>query len=432
MIDRRSLSGRLFVIFLVTVAAYATVALGVLGQVAREHPGSQFSALLLHHLVRTLDSTEMTQVAAELGIKLVRVGPDGAVWASHGDLPPVEDLLAATPPETDFAFFLHQGDRYAVLRQDDTTFFSKDFKTPLSAYAVGLMGAGLVLVLLIAAANYLLVRRLIRPIPAVRAAADRFAAGDLGHRLPIGRRDDELADLMRAINAMAAHLEALLEAKRDLLMAIGHEVRSPLARARLLAEIIPDSPHRTGLITALGEIDRLTAALLEAEALDGGRHHALSLEDLSLREVLAEAVAGLDGGERVRLTPPPGDDPAMVRGDPLRLGLLIRNLLTNALVHGGTGPVEATLTPRPTGGWRLSVRDHGPGIAPEHLSRLGEPFYRPDPSRQRATGGHGLGLTLCHRIAVAHGGHLTLSSTPGEGTLAVMDLPPAPQNTFER
>lgn len=107
-----------------------------------------------------------------------------------------------------------------------------------------------------------------------------------------------------------------------------------------------------------------------------------------------------------------------------RIKLLLKNLLDNALRHTPVGapPPEVTLEQAPNG-VTLTVRNHGTGVAPEHVSHLTEPFYRADPSRRRETGGYGLGLYLCRVIAEAHGGALAIDSAPGRGTNVRVSLP---------
>jgi len=108
----------------------------------------------------------------------------------------------------------------------------------------------------------------------------------------------------------------------------------------------------------------------------------------------------------------------------MRIRLLVRNLLKNAIQHTQSGrPPPLLASHVDDKSWHLSVTDHGPGVAPEHLGRLTEPFYRADPSRQRASGGVGLGLYLCRIIAEAHGGKLEVASSLGKGTTVRVTLP---------
>jgi signal transduction histidine kinase len=143
-------------------------------------------------------------------------------------------------------------------------------------------------------------------------------------------------------------------------------------------------------------------------------------------ELLTELVAGSFGGTHVQLDlDPPG---TWLPVDPVRIRLLARNLLTNALRHtppGGTPPVLSSHIDADRCG--LAVRNEGPDVAADQLSGLTAPCYRPDSSRQRESGGVGLGLYLSRAIAEAHGATLTIESAPGQGTRVIVSIP-APSN----
>ncbi len=262
----------------------------------------------------------------------------------------------------------------------------------------------LAVVLVLTAVAYGAVRRLLRPLDDIRAGAQRFGRGEFGDAIPIRRRD-ELGDLAGDVNAMAAGIHQMLEAKRGLLLAISHELRSPLTRARLNTELLAEEgetgARRAALLRDLQEMADLVSDLLESERLGQG-HAALHREPTDLAGLVQDALRDLP----VRLQLPQGLPPVPV--DRMRLRLLLRNLADNALRHGaGAEPPVVTLVDEGAT-VRLVVRDHGPGVAAADLARLAEPFYRPDASRGRATGGVGLGLYLCRLVAQAHGGSLAL------------------------
>jgi signal transduction histidine kinase len=269
--------------------------------------------------------------------------------------------------------------------------------------------------LLLTALAFAAVRRMLRPLDAIGAGVARFGCGEFESPIPVGRRD-ELGDLAERINRMAASLHGMLDAKRALLLAISHELRSPLTRARVNAELIDDSEHRAALLRDLGEMRDLITDLLDSERLSGG-HTALHMQTVDMPALVRELAAARwpDAGLSLQIEEP--FDP--VRADPIRVRLLLRNLIDNALRHGADArqPPVVTLARRANGHLQLSVRDFGPGVPDEHLTHLVEPFYRVDAARQRSTGGFGLGLYLCQLVAQAHGGTLTLR--PAEPGLEV-------------
>jgi signal transduction histidine kinase len=271
--------------------------------------------------------------------------------------------------------------------------------------------------LLLTAAAYGYVRHLFRPLDDIRAGAMRFGQGQFDTPIPVRRRD-ELGDLAEQVNTMARAIRAMLEAQRGLLLAVSHELRSPLTRARLNAELVAPGESRDALLRDLGTMRDLIADLLESERLAAG-HAALQRERCDANALVRELVAEQFGSATLRLELAPQLPAAQL--DPVRLRLAVRNLIDNALRHGaaaGTPPcVRSELT---EGRLELSVRDFGPGVDDAQLAHLSEAFYRADAARQRSTGGVGLGLYLCRLVAQAHGGTLRLrNAQPGlEATLS--------------
>jgi len=283
-------------------------------------------------------------------------------------------------------------------------------------------GWALLALLLITLTAYLYVRRLLRPLDDIRAGAQRFGSGDFGQPIPVRHpeRPNELGQLAATVNTMGENIHQMLEAKRALLLAISHELRSPITRARLHAELLPETaevnPQRQALLRDLQEMAGMISDLLESERLAGG-HAALLREPVSLAALAAEVIQELQGRHPRAaevVVQAPHDLPA-IGLDRARTRLLLRNLLDNALRHGGdaTRPPELTLSAS-AAGQRIDLRDHGPGVPEEQLAQLAQAFYRPDSARTRASGGVGLGLYLCRLVAQAHGGHMQISNAlPG-------------------
>nr|WP_295777065.1 HAMP domain-containing sensor histidine kinase [Rhodoferax sp.] len=278
-------------------------------------------------------------------------------------------------------------------------------------------------ILILTALAYGYIRRLVRPLDDIRDGAQRFGSGDFARPIPIRRRD-ELGQLATDVNTMAASLHQMLEAKRGLLLAISHELRSPLTRARLNTELLPEegdvAPRREALLRDLGEMRDLVTDLLESERLGQG-HAALQLESVDLAELIHEVAQA--AAPATASTQPVALDLARdlppLQLDRTRMRLLLRNLLDNALRHSVDAAqppmICLQLEPDADGNTvRVSVRDYGPGVDEAALPHLAEPFYRPDSARGRTAGGVGLGLYLCKLVAQAHGGRLQLrNAQPG-------------------
>jgi signal transduction histidine kinase len=300
-----------------------------------------------------------------------------------------------------------------------------------------LIGYTLVALLIITLLAYVYVRRLLRPLDDIRAGAQRFGSGNFTQTIPVRcpKRPDELGQLAATINTMGADIGQMLDAKRALLLAISHELRSPLTRARLNTELLPDTadlqPNREALLRDLALMRDLVTDLLESERL-ASPHAALQREPTDLatlvQEVVQEVASSLPDGPSVTQTIAPGLP--MLSLDRTRMRLLLRNLLDNALRHNT--PADGTKAQavqinvqRAADGVHITVRDYGPGVEATALPHLAQPFYRPDAARERSTGGVGLGLYLCKLVAQAHGGSMTISNAlPGLQVLVVLPITP--------
>jgi signal transduction histidine kinase len=270
---------------------------------------------------------------------------------------------------------------------------------------LGWITLGVLLLLTVLAFVY--VRRLLRPLESINAGVARFGAGNFGTPITTRRRD-ELGDLAEHINTMAGSLQGMLDAKRALLLSISHELRSPLTRARVNAELVPEGEHRDALLRDLGEMRDLISSLLESERLARG-HAALQAQGTDLAALVREVAAGTVAQGQA-LTVDVDDGVGVFSIDATRVRLLLRNLLANAQRHAADATASPTLYLRREADGRLALglRDHGPGVAPDILPHLAEAFYRPDAARTRSSGGVGLGLHLCRLVAQAHGGDLRL------------------------
>lgn len=277
---------------------------------------------------------------------------------------------------------------------------------------LGLLFQTLVIYALLVGAIALILQRLTRPLKALTRRVDHFAATrDASDPMqPVGPAD--VQQLITAHNALEARIAALLDEKNVMLGAIGHDLKTPLAALRVRIESVEDEDQRTRMAATIDDIARSLDDILSlarvgrpGDPLEMTDLTALTAQVVEEFEDMGEAVS-FAGAERITL--------------PLRptwLRRALRNLVCNALRHGG-GAAQVSLTRQP-GNVTLSVADDGPGIPAEDLQRMLEPFTRGDPSRNRGTGGAGLGLTLARAIAEQHGGSLTLANRGGpDGTVA--------------
>jgi two-component system OmpR family sensor kinase len=351
----------------------------------------------------------------------------------------VQDVSVQTSPDaTPFAARLVVG---VPLTEIDQTLRHLVTIEGLVAGAV-LLGLGLL--------SWWLVHRELRPLEEMGVTAGAIAAGELSLRVPQQDPRTEVGRLGVALNAMLTQIEqAFAERKasedrlRRFLADASHELRTPLTSIRGYAELFRRgaSEREEDLGKSMRRIEEESARmgvmvedLLLLAKLDESR--GLEVEPVDLAAVAADAVADARAAAPDRDITLDAPAPVMVSADQARLHQVAANLLSNAVVHT---PASAPVTVRAAveGDHAvLEVADRGPGLSPDQVGRVFEPFYRSDPSRDRTTGGAGLGLAIVAAIADAHAGRVEVLETPGGGaTFRVLiprdraqgvDIPPPP------
>ena len=443
MLDRlrRSLSFRLLAIFLALAGLFVY---GAIEAVRWIYGNDDLRELISGHLSlhvqyvrndigdppridRAIAITEMVPVDIRIA------GPD-INWASDPDFPELDELdfgasaIFSEDPgawlnEIDDVEFAKLG-KHRFLKIDQGT-FSTIVSTPRIAENPSgppllaiIVGSGL-LWLFIA---YLCVRWLFRPIDLIREGAARIGQGDLSYRIE-GYRQDQLGELAEDVNKLASDVRNMLDAKRQLLLGISHELRSPLSRLRLSLEFLEDGTQKENLRAEIAEMEQIVATLLEAERLNT-RHAALNRTEVQVRDLVEQLIEDYFARDKDRIELVFQDDALVANVDDARLILLVKNLLNNALRYSDPdkGPVRLTVS-MAGGELVIEVQDHGPGFSHEQAARIGEPFFRGDPSRTRKTGGTGLGLYLTRLVAEAHGGTLSLREDYSDGACLVVRLP---------
>ncbi len=262
----------------------------------------------------------------------------------------------------------------------------------------------------------LLLRSLGGPLRNLTHAADSLGQGRAVHVPEEGAGD--LRHLARAFNAMQTRISDLLAARTQALAAVGHDLRTPLARLRLRAGMVADAETREALER---DVEEMTAMLNSLLDYLGGRHESepARLADLAaICMTLVDEASDAGGAVRYR-----GPEHLAVKVRPLAVKRAVNNLIENAISYAGGA--ELTLTAEPDAAV-LAVEDRGPGIPEEELGRVTEAFHRLDHARTRNTAGLGLGLSIVQRVAISEGGELRLSNRSGGGLRAELRLPYSP------
>jgi two-component system OmpR family sensor kinase len=310
---------------------------------------------------------------------------------------------------------------------------------------------GVVGLILLGGIGYFVVRNSLRPLVEVEHTAEAIAAGDLTRRVPDLSPHTEVGRLSGALNAMLGQIESAFRAQQESESAAreseermrrfvadaSHELRTPLTSIRGFAELyrqgavpdeasvrramrrIEDEAARMGLLV---EDLLMLARLDEQRPLERSPVDVLTIATDAVHDARAVAT-----DHTTELEVLPHSSTAVVLGDDARLRQVVSNIVNNALIHTPPGTdvtVRVGTTEEDSHRWVvLEVADTGPGLAPEAAARVFERFYRADPSRTRASGGSGLGLSIVAALVAAHNGTVTVDTEPGVGTTFRVRLP---------
>jgi len=298
---------------------------------------------------------------------------------------------------------------------------------------------GFALIILIALIIWIVVRQVVKPVRDAVRISQQFTEGDFSKRMQV-KSNDELASLGNAFNAMAeslekqiARLENLSRVQQRFVSDVSHELRTPLTTLRLASEIIHNAREGFDPVTSrssellIGQIDRferLLEDLLEISRFDAEVAVLEAVEfDIcgSLERCIADlSLVAKENGIEINLNRP--RDSVFINGDIRRVERVIRNLLSNAIDHAESKPIEVRIMASPED-VAIGVRDYGVGIEPRLLNRVFDRFWRADPSRARIRGGTGLGLSIALEDARLHNGELEAWGELGKGTHFVLYLP---------
>lgn len=300
----------------------------------------------------------------------------------------------------------------------------------LSLPAISLTILGIALVVS-ALTSWRLADYLTSPIRRIQAGARALASANPDVRVSAGLegRKDELAVLARDFDAMADQLRANRSATTQLLRDISHELRSPLARMRVALGLARQPPADCSrqLDRLERELERLDAMISEVLKLARlqGTDAMLCRETFELDEVIEEVVrdANFEGAAKNCRVNLHGAANESVLGNRELLRSAVENVLRNAVRYSPEDAAVDVMVTRAAGGVEIRIRDRGPGVPPSELGRIFEPFYRVAESRDRDSGGEGIGLAITAQVMKAHGGSGSASNAQGGGLEVLLSLP---------
>jgi signal transduction histidine kinase len=332
-----------------------------------------------------------------------------AVQVARAQLPPP---AGESEPREGFAFDVSvelRGGEWARFNFRDAR---RNPRSPMRVYVsiAALMAAMIVL-------SFVAVRRVTRPLETLARAADQLG-GDI-HHPPLAETGPlEVQRAARAFNSMQERLSRYVRTRTAILAAMSHDLKTPITRLRLRAELLEQADLREKFVRDLSEMERMVGTTLDYMRGLDDREPLRSIDVASLVAALQADAEEL--GQHVQVE---GRAKAPFLGKPEGLKRLLQNLVDNAIRYGGG---KAVLVIEDSGaGLTLYVRDSGPGIPEAELERVFEPFFRLEASRNPGTGGTGLGLSIARNIAQSMGGEVSLRNRPEGGLEAKVVLPRA-------
>ena len=281
-------------------------------------------------------------------------------------------------------------------------------------------------------------RRILQPLGRLRATSARLAAGDLSARAPeSGPR--ELLELGGSFNEMAASIERLFDARRELVAWASHDLRTPLASLRAMVEALEDglatpAEYLPAIRGQTEILSRLVEDLFELAMIDAGAL-TLELQDAPLGPLVSGCLGAVEAEARannVRLESRVDPADPAVRLAPDKIERVLLNLLANAVRHARPDGTVAVIVEPDTDHVLVAVEDTGDGVAAETQERMFDRFWREDDSRARSSGGAGLGLAISQGLVQAHGGKIWAENRNGGGARVAFTLPLATGGSLSR
>lgn len=308
-----------------------------------------------------------------------------------------------------------------------------------------LLLSGILLVLLIGAISWSVLRRALSPIRDAAEIAEQLTAGDLGRRMRVVGHD-EMTRLAISFNEMAvsmqqqiSRLENLSRLQQRFVSDVSHELRTPLTTIRMASEVISDNKEKMDpavarsvelLQSQIARFEVLLTDLLEVSRFDA-RASILEVKETDIKNLVNSCIdqAHVTDNQEIVVNFPP--ESVMANVDPRRIERILRNLIANAIDHGEGKAIHITIKQGQTE-VAVSVRDYGVGFTSRESLHLFDRFWRADPSRSRLRGGTGLGLSISLDDANLHQGLLKAWGSPGRGANFVLTVPKTPGISIER
>ncbi len=395
----------------------ASVLIIALQQIADEHPRRQLAKTLFRELVSD-KSKEQLQKTEVNGYSLIVVSDDDRQSALYKEN---QKLIETAREDADGVAVIHNGKHYraSILRQShhDIVILPM-FGSSLSTTAWFLIGLIVLTTITVLLFNFWSIRRLTLPFSELTRGAHLVESGQLNYRIPIEKTYGEYKELAINFNNMVQTMEHIHEARRHMLLAIPHEVRAPLTRLKVRKDLIVDQKLRENILKDINDIENIISAILCAEK--ASLQHSELGKQVDLVHIISTILPDFQNENQI-IHFNRSASGLLYSINPDLFEILIRNLVSNAVFYGKNQPINITIK-KEHKNITISIKDQGIGIEQQHIPFLTEPFWRIDPSRQRQSGGYGLGLYICKMIVSGLGGTLNIESEVGSYTCVTIEL----------
>lgn len=354
-----------------------------------------------------IDEKNLESIANKYKIKIL-VTEGKTMWKSHHKIPPFAFKRSKNLKESPFPL-----SRFKIGSHQVTLVPNEKFLPKIPTQKNKVLFNFIIFIVLIIALTMVVIRKVLIPIKKLDAAVQQVADGNLETKLtPLGI--SEFDRLVETFNLMTIKIKDMLESRNQLLIDVAHELRTPLTRSKLALEFIPDSDEKKQIKEDIVDLEKIISSILESERF--GNKDLLLLEDFNIEALIN------DLQKKFPFLKIESSENYSINGDYERLKLLFKNLIENAVkysVDENKTRIELRYG-RDNVGKYIQIKDNGIGVKKENLKNIFEPFYRADPSRNKAIEGHGLGLYMCQKIIKAHGGHIEFESVFGQGSLVTV------------
>ncbi len=427
---RRSIFLKLLLVFLVTailLAILVTFSADYLSDPKRfihqkiADNLQQYSNYLIQEIGDPADFQKANELAIALGLS-IQIKSQKKIWQSNNyDIP--KKFLAYMHPSTqaeNFRIGHYRGYSFAIIKKNPYEYHFVINHKRFTENKIQFLSMLILSVIIVIAFSYFLVRWLFRPIRWLSTGVAEVSKGNFKVKVPI-RKHDEIGELAEAFNQMATQIDSMMKNKEQLLLDVSHELRSPLTRMKLAMEFIDNLEVKESIQEDVREMEAMISELLES-ARFSNNNNQLKKTTFLLNDMISEIIGCYENSNPgvifVKLQAVP------VYADYDRLKIVLRNLLDNAIKYSKhqSRPVEIAVSNQQKN-IIITIKDYGEGIPEADLTRVFDPFYRLDKSRNTQTGGYGLGLSLCHKIIIAHGGEINAESEMDKQTQFRIELP---------